>query len=550
MSVLFSSIFHTCTCAVLLIAALPAFGQSAPGPRQPLPKPRLVLTVMVDQLRYDYLMRWNKEFKGGFRRLLDRGANFTNGHLGHYPSVTAIGHASLLTGAYPINSGIVGNDWYDRESGKKIESITDFKETDHGAENDGAGASPRRLLVSTVGDQMKMAVSADPGPTAPIVVGISLKDRGAILPAGHMADGAFWYDRQTGDFVSSTYYSKQPLPWVQAFNGQKLQDRYLGKNFECEGMAEPITKVPGTRGPMYYSSLWNTPYSSELIMEFGKAAVEHYKMGQRDAVDLLAISFSGNDSLGHRDGPDARSVREMTLATDRILGELFDWLDAKVGMENVLVVLSADHGVGPIPEVNQERNMPGGRLARSSLFGPLEQALIGKYGAGKWVVGTAGSSPYLNYELIEQRQLNPAEVRAFAAAEMMKVNGVTRVFTRDQLLLGQVPSDEAAQRVLKSFHPKRSGDLEVLLEPYWIGDGSRATHGTAYSYDTHIPMVFMGPGVTPGYYDAHVVMQDIAPTLSNMLEIEAPSGSEGRILSEMYGAAATQAPRRGISGRR
>ncbi|MCW5965102.1 MAG: alkaline phosphatase family protein [Bryobacterales bacterium] len=511
-----------------------------------MPKPRLVLTLMVDQLRYDYLMRWNKDYRGGFRQLLDRGANFTDGHLGHYPSVTAIGHASLLTGAYPVNSGIVGNDWFDRVSGKKIESITDFNETNHGAENDGAGASPRRLLVSTVGDQMKMAVSADPGAVPPVVVGVSLKDRGAIMPAGHMADGAFWYDRQTGDFVSSTYYFKEMPAWVQAFNARKLQDRYLGKNFECADLAEPITKVPGTRGPMYYSSLWNTPYSSELIAEFGKAAVEHYKMGQRGAVDLLALSFSGNDSLGHRDGPDARSVREMTLQTDRILGEFFTWLDAKVGMANVLVVLSADHGVGPIPEVNQERNMPGGRLARRAVFEPLEQALAAKYGAGKWVLGSAGSSPYLNYELIDQKKLDAAEVRQFAAAEMMKTEGVTRVFTRDQLLMGQAPPDEAAQRVLKSFHPKRSGDLEVLLEPYWIGDGSRATHGTPYSYDTHIPMVFMGPGVTPGYYDAKVMMQDIAPTLANILEIEAPSGSEGRILYEMYGQA-TPTPRRGAS---
>jgi len=292
--------------------------------------------------------------------------------------------------------------------------------------------------------------------------------------------------------------------------------------------------VPGTRGPMYYSALWNTPYSSELIVEFAKAAVDNYRMGQRGAVDLLAISFSGNDSLGHRDGPDSRSVREMTIRTDAILGEFFTWLDAKVGMDNVLVVLSSDHGVGPIPEVNQERKMPGGRIGRMVLFTSLEQALIGKYGAGKWVIGTAGSSPYLNYELMAERKLDPAEVRRFAAAEMLKQPGVNRVFTRDQLLLGQAPPDEAAQRVLKSFHPKRSGDLEVLLEPYWIGDGSRATHGTPYSYDTHIPMIFMGPGVAPGLYDGKVEMQNIAPTIANMLGIEAPSGSEGRVLSEMY----------------
>lgn len=542
------SFFRAFVLSMAILAPFVLSGQPAPGPRQPLPKPKLILTVMVDQLRYDYLMRWNKDYRGGFRQLLDRGANFTDGHLGHYPSVTAIGHASLLTGAYPVNSGIVGNDWYDRESGKKVESITDFNEKNLGGESDGYGASPRRLLVSTLGDQMKMAVSADVNPQTAVVVGISLKDRGAIMPTGHMADGAYWYDRQTGDFVTSTYYFKELPAWVQAHNARKLQDRYLGKDFECDDLPEPITRVPGTRGPMYYSSLWNTPYSSELIVEFAKAAVEHHQLGQRDAIDLLAVSFSGNDSLGHRDGPDSGSVREMTLQTDRILGEFFAYLDSKIGMDNVLVVLSSDHGVGPIPEVNQERNMPGGRIARQAVFQPLEQALIAKFGAGKWILGTAGSAPYLNHELIAEKSLDPAAVRYFAAEVMRTMPGVMRVFTRDQLLLGQVPSDAAAQRVVMSYHPSRSGDLEVLLEPYWIGDGSRATHGTPYSYDTHIPIVFMGPGVRAGHYDGKITMQDIAPTLANMLEIEAPSGSEGRVLSEMYGIPAPVS-RRGIPAR-
>lgn len=484
---------------------------------------------MVDQLRYDYLMRWRDQYRGGFHRLLTEGANFTDAHLGHYPTVTAMGHAAVLTGSYPSNSGIVGNDWYDRARGVNVESITDFNEKDLGAGNKSPAASPRRLLVSTVGDQMKMAG----GPT-PIVVGISLKDRGAILPSGHMADGAFWYDNATGDFVSSTYYFKELPEWVKAHNARKLQDRYLGKDFVTAGQSEPLTKVPSTPGPAYYAALRYTPYSSELMVEFAKSVVQHYKMGQRNTTDLLTVSFSANDSIGHRDGPDAASVREISIQTDRVIGDLLTWLDSTIGLRNVLVVLSADHGVGPAPEVNEERHMPGKRFDRNAYFAPLEKALVEKYGVGKWIVGTAGSSPYLNYKLAEEKHLDLTEMRAFMAAELMKMPGVARVFTRDQLLRGEVQPDELAQRVARSFNAQRSGDLEVIMEPYWISGGSRATHGSPYHYDTHIPIVFMGPGVKPGYYDGKVKIQDIAPTLATMLEVEPPSSAEGRVLSEMF----------------
>ena len=516
--------------ALILFLISVSIAQPASPGRAPLPKPKLVVTIMVDQFRYDYLMRWRQQYHGGLHRLLTQGANFTDAHLGHYPTVTAMGHAGVLTGAYPINSGVIGNDWYDRGLDRNIESITDFKEKDLGEGNKSPGASPRRLLVSTVGDQMKMAGS----PVMPVVVGISLKDRAAIMPSGHTADGAFWFDNQTGNFVSSTYYFPALPDWVKAHNARKLQDRYLGRNFMDPGVAEPIVKVPGTPGPAYYGALRNTPYSSELMVEFAKTVVEHYKMGQRGTTDLLTVSFSANDSLGHRDGPDASSIREMSIQTDRVIGDLFAWLDSKIGMRNVLVVFSADHGVGPVPEVNAERKMPGERFDRNAFFEPLRKALEARYGSGKWIAGTAGSSPYLNYKLIAEKKLNPREVREFAADQVMMLPGVARVFTRDQLLRGEVPGDEVGQRVARSFNSQRSGDLEIVMEPYWISTGSRATHGSPYHYDTHIPIVFMGPGVRPGYYDAKVKMQDIAPTLAAMLEIEAPSASEGRILSEMF----------------
>ncbi len=489
---------------------------------------RLVVLIAIDQFRYDYLTRFRDEYSGGFDRLLKNGANFVNANLEHYPTVTAVGHSTMLTGATPKISGIVGNDWYDRESGKAVTSVSDDSARILGGAA-GVGASPRRLLVSTVGDELKRARRDHAK-----VIGISLKDRSAILPSGHMADAAYWYDTRTGDFISSTYYFPELPSWVQSFNSRHSSDAYAGKEWRF-GEASPsgMFKMPAEPGSKLASAVYSSPFGNTLLEQFAEEAIRQEKLGQRDSVDLLTLSFSSNDAVGHGYGPDSTRVHDICIRTDQELGKLFSYLDQTVGMQHIVVVLTADHGVMPVVEQLQQDRMPGGRMNNATLFEPMRHALEARFGAGEWLLSTAGTSPYLNLKLISDKGLDPGVVESVAARAIASVPHVARVYTREQLLLGQVAVDKLSERVIRSFNSVRSGDLEVLLEPYWIRGATGTTHGTPYSYDSHIPLIFMGPGIKAGRYARPVALNDLAPSLATLLEIETPSGSVGRPLAEM-----------------
>ena len=497
------------------------------------PSIRLVLLVAVDQCRYDYLTRFRGEFSGGFARLLTTGAVFSNAYLDHYPTVTAIGHSTMLSGATPAISGIIGNDWYDRALGRNVTSVSDPGTTLVGGT--GEGASPRRLLVSTVGDELKSASRAAEGaPNRPKVFGLSLKDRSAVLPAGHMADGAYWFDTGTGAFITSTFYRPDFPAWVAGFNAKKLGDASAGKTWTfLDASSGPGHAMPAAVGAPLYAALYGSPYGNELLAAFAETAIEAERLGQRGVTDILSVSFSSNDAVGHAYGPDSPEVRDMTVRTDRLLQTFFARVDALVGLDHTLVVLTADHGVAPLPELQQARRLPGGRLKGEELFTPIEDALRARFGEGKWILSTAGTSPYLNHVLIAEKKLDPAEVRRVAAVAAQSAPHVARVYTREQLLSGEVAPDTIGRRVLRGYNLTRSGDLEIVLEPYWMRAGSGTTHGTPYAYDAHIPLVFMGPGIRPGRYDATVALNDLAPTVATLLAIETPSGSQGRVLNEI-----------------
>jgi predicted AlkP superfamily pyrophosphatase or phosphodiesterase len=497
------------------------------------PSIRLVLLVAVDQCRYDYLTRFRSEFSGGFARLLTTGAVFSNAYLDHYPTVTAIGHSTMLSGATPAISGIIGNDWYDRALGRNVTSVSDPGTALVGGT--GEGSSPRRLLVSTVGDELKSASRAAEGaPNRPKVFGLSLKDRSAVLPAGHMADGAYWFDTGTGAFITSTFYRPDLPGWVAGFNAKKLGDASAGKTWTfLDASSGPGHALPAAAGAPLYPALYGSPYGNELLAAFAETAIEAERLGQRGVTDILSVSFSSNDAVGHAYGPDSPEVRDMTVRTDRLLQTFFARVDALVGLDHTLVVLTADHGVAPLPELQQARRLPGGRLKGEELFTPIEDALRARFGEGRWILSTAGTSPYLNHALIAEKKLDPAEVRRVAAVAAQSAPHVARVYTREQLLSGEVAPDTIGRRILRGYNLTRSGDLEIVLEPYWMRAVSGTTHGTPYAYDAHIPLVFMGPGIRPGRYDATVALNDLAPTVATLLAIETPSGSQGRVLNEI-----------------
>lgn len=501
--------------SLFLIIVLMASLAGAAEPRQ---NPRLVLTIVIDQFRYDYTTRFRGEYKGGLERLLSQGAVFTNARYQHFPTVTAVGHSTILTGALPSISGIIENSWFDRDSGKQVTSVSDDTVRTLGGSRE-VGASPRRLLVSTIGDELKIASGGKAR-----VIGISLKDRAAILLAGHSADAAYWFDDRNGHFVTSTFYLQDLPDWVKRFN-VGAADPYKGA--EWLGRKLP----PDARA---FAALEASPFANELIESFAERAIEAEKLGKGPSTDLITISFSGNDYVGHLYGPDSPEVRDISIRTDALLDRLFSRLDALIGMQNVLVVLTADHGVAPTPEANATRRMPGGRIRFSVVQDVVQKALAQKYGDGKWISGSGENALFLNHDLMAEKNLERAAVVDSARDALIPMPHVFRVFTYDQLFSGRLLSDPVGRLVSNGFNVRRGADINIVLDPYWMFESRGTTHGSVFGYDTHVPVIFLGPWVRAGRYDESIVVNDIAPTLATLLGIETPSGSVGRALSEIF----------------
>jgi predicted AlkP superfamily pyrophosphatase or phosphodiesterase len=377
------------------------------------------------------------------------------------------------------------------------------------------------LLVSTIGDELKMANGKSHA------IGISLKDRSAILPTGHMADGAYWFDTRSGSFVSSTYYFSDLPGWAKDFNAAHPADRYKGMTWQGH-------KMPADA--KLYTAIDATPFGNELVEEFAERALAAEQLGKHEATDVFVVSFSSNDYVGHDYGPDSNEAHDISVRTDQTLGKLLQAIDRQVGAGNVLVVLTADHGGAPLPETNVARKMPGGRLLSANLKQTVQTALTKKFGEGDWVWGSWDLSVYLNRKTIAGKNLDLPAVQQEAARALESLPHVFRVYTQDDLGHGRVPPDEVTRKVANAYNLRRGPDVELIPEPYWVirtGDNG-TSHGSPFSYDTHVPVIFMGAGIRAGQYPEPVTVNDIAPTLATILEVETPSGSIGRVLNEMF----------------
>jgi hypothetical protein len=504
-------------------------------------RPKLVVGIVIDQFRYDYLTRFQADYHGGLDMLLKNGADFTNARYLQSPTVTAVGHSIFLSGAMPSISGIISNSWYDRQSKKQVTSVCDwaYQVVGRGRLVEGPRctdedpASPKRLLVSTVGDELRNVSENSK------VVGISLKARAAILPSGHRANGAFWFDSNTGNFITSTYYMDQLPKWAQDFNSKKLPAAYINKNWPGFPSWD-FHSGPGS--PEQYQKIPASPWGNELIEKFTEAAIEGEQLGQRGPTDLITVSFSSNDYVGHAVGPDAPEVRDMAIRVDALIGQLFAAIETKVGLKNVVVVLTADHGVSPAPDVNTKRKMPG-TYVFADPGDIVETALDRHFGDGDWVESAGETDVYLNWATLDKfrgtngQKADLQEVYNVAKLALLDTKQLhaVRVYDRSQLENG-IAGDQVARSFVYGYFPRESGDLVIALEPYAVL-GSESGHGTGHfsphGYDRHVPILFMGPGIKPGHYNANIAPNDIAPTLATVLAIETPSGSSGRVLSEM-----------------
>ena len=535
-------------CLVSLLAFSPASGQSS--------RPKLVLVLSIDQMRYDYLTRFSDLYKGGLRTLIDRGAVFTNANYRHAATETGPGHSVILSGRHPSHSGIVANDWWDPYLKKSINVVEDPAQSPVGGE--GRGASPVNALSFTVGDLLKLR-----NPNSH-VIGISLKDRSAVLMAGRRGDAAYWYETIGGNFITSTYYMKEAPSWLIKFNGQHMADRYFGKQWtrllpdehvyekyagkdavEGEWDRKDIVFPHNIRGNAqtqeYYDDLRRTPAADEMTVSAALEAMKAHHLGEDDAPDIFAIGFSGTDFIGHTYGPDSQEQMDELLRLDRVLDKLFKEIDVRIGLKNTIVLLTADHGALPLVENLQAKGIDARRVKPSVLEDAVHQALQRRFPGVPDLFTRIDSNFYLHEDIIRQWNLDRRIVESTAIEALMATGFVEKVYTHSDLLNNSASDDPYLPLFRNAFFQPRSPHLIVLVKQYtYVGERPGGTgHGTAYEYDRHVPIAFMGTGIKPGLYSESCEPEDIAPTLARLLGFTYPLEDDSRLLKEMiqYGGA-------------
>ena len=527
--------------------------------------PKLVVVLVVDQFRGDFIARFREHFvPGGINLLLEQGAHFTDCHYRHAVTKTAAGHAVILSGVHADVHGIIANDWLDRATLKKVNSIDDDSVQLIGlsAPRGGAklptarvhaGASPRNFLATTVGDEFKLAHAGRPK-----VIALSSKDRSAILLGGKLADAAYWMDK--GRMVSSTYYQKQLPAWVQAFNAAGRVESFFGKTWERVlplaayearlgpddvpweyaglGLGRTLPKrIDGgaaTIGANFYNAFELSPFKSEVLMDFTRAVLENENLGRRGVTDFLCLSFSVNDSIGHDYGPDSHEVMDIMLRTDRMLADLFKVLEARVGLKNCTILLTGDHGAPPVPDrlksfspafdtgrVDHKRVLATGEAALSQAFGALPEGR-------RWFV-TDSTALVFSVGVLTDRNVPAAAAEAVLRDALLTIPFVEAAFTRTELAAHRATGEFGAAAQL-SFHPQRSADVIYIPKPYWLDRATGTNHGTPYGYDTHVPLLWYGVGVKPGARTERIGVDDVAPTLANILGVLASPRAQGRML--------------------
>ena len=517
-------------------------------------KPKLVVGIMVDQMRWDYINQFKPYFTSqqGFLRFVNEGASCNNNLIPYIPTVTACGHASVYTGSTPAIHGITGNQWFDNILQKSVYCVEDPTVQSIGVEGIAAGKmSPKNLWTSTIGDEMKLASNFKSK-----VYGISIKDRGAILPAGHSADGAFWYDSKTGKFISSNYYYKTLPLWVSNYNDQHRVDSLYTKGWDlslaksvyeanCDADINAYESTPlgaNQKGFPYslsqfigkdYGKIASTPYGNNLVTEMAEMVLMKEELGKDDYTDLLAISFSSPDYIGHSFGPNSWETMDGYIKLDIQLAQLFASLDKQVGKNNYTVFLTADHAVQHIPEFAKKHHLPSGLISESDIKKELNQLLV-KNGLDPKMISNIGEYyVHFNHELMDSLHVSQDKLVQLVSNSLEKNPGILQVVETRKAATASLPQS-LRERIVNSYTPQRSGDLFIVTKSgYMDGYATGTTHGTLYNNDAHIPLLWYGSGIKKGQINSVNYMTDIAPTISTLLGIQMPSGSIGNPILEV-----------------
>lgn len=531
---------------LLLAASLAACASNVPAPAT---KPKLVVLFVVDGLPQRQVTGYRDQLApDGFARFLERGAAFEQAHYGYAFTVTAAGHATVLTGAYPHRSGIIGNEWLDIPTGKSMYCTGDPGASYIGHKTDAMdGTSPRNLKVETLGDVLRRAEPRSK------VIAISGKDRGAILPAGKTGT-AYMYMAGTGQFASTTYYMQQHPAWVNAFNAARPADRFFKTEwkpllpeaayarslpdsqpwFGPRGGKLPMmmgTASDDAPGPNYYAALLRSPFGDTLTLDFARAAIAGEQLGADEAPDILAVSLSGHDYVNHQWSAESRLSHDHLLQLDRLLQAFFADLDRSVGRDNYLAVLTADHGFMPPPEVSQAKGLSAGRVSGSQVLAAVNGALEQRFNAPKLASAMSASALVLDRALLAARGFDGEAVANSAREALLAQPQIAAAYTRKELESGSRAGAPLFDAMRKTWHREVSGDVQYALKPYWMFGSSIATHGSPYEYDTHVPLLLWGPKwVKAGAVPARVEIADVAPTLARVLGLPPPPASEGRPL--------------------
>ncbi len=518
-----------------------------------IPRPKLVVGIVVDQMRWDYLYRYYNRYlnNGGFKRLIGNGFSCQNTMIPYIPTVTACGHTCIYTGSVPAINGITGNEWWDYDLSRDTYCTGDDQVKTIGGNSKAGQMSPRNLLVSTIGDELHLATNFHSK-----VIGIALKDRAAILPAGHSANAAYWYEETTGNWISSSYYLNELPKWVQDQNAKKLVDQYFALDWNTlYPLATYVQSTPDEEPYEYrpfgreakgfpynlkqfigknYGLLHVTPYGNSFTFEMAKAAINGEQLGAGTNTDMLTLSISTPDYIGHTFGPNSVEAEDDFLRLDKDLGNFLDYLDDKVGKGEYLVFLTADHGAAQVPFFLNQYKIPAGNAVDAAYTDELNKLLKDKFGSDKLLMDVSTYQVHLNRSLIKHLGLNKDSINKVVVDYLLTQPGVYRAFPLDKLNETTLNAT-IKTAVTNGYYPQRSGDIQIIFKPQWIEgfENGGTTHGEWNPYDSHIPLIWYGWNIKSGQTGREVYMTDIAPTIAYLLHIQMPSGSIGHVIEEV-----------------